>query len=365
MKKVLIFSTAYLPLIGGAEIAVKEITKRLPDWQFDLITAKIKPGLSKFEKIGNINVYRVGFGLGFFDKYYLAFFGNRFAQKLHKEKNYNLIWAMMASYNGFAALFFKKKNKKIPFLLTLQEGDKLKYILKRARPLKKQFVNIFKQADYIQAISCYLANWAKNMKAKCPIEVVPNGVDIANFSAKFPNKRDKNLIMAGCSRLEKKNAVDAVIKSLQYLPKVKLLVMGDGKDRIKLEKLATKIKVKDRVTFFGEYNNDQLPKHLSFVSAFVRPSLSEGQGIAFLEAMAAGVPIIGTPVGGIVDLLKDRETGLFCKVNDPQDIAKKIKEILNNNNLRDCLISNSRELIKREYDWDKISQQMENIFNKL
>ena len=84
MKKVLIFSTAYLPLIGGAEIAVKEITKRLPDWQFDLITAKIKPGLSKFEKIGNINVYRIGFGLGFFDKYYLDYC-KTFLQRMNQD----------------------------------------------------------------------------------------------------------------------------------------------------------------------------------------------------------------------------------------------------------------------------------------
>ena len=61
-SRILIFSSAYFPLVGGAEVAVKEITQRLPDWQFDLITAKIKSGLADFEKMGNVNIYRVGFG---------------------------------------------------------------------------------------------------------------------------------------------------------------------------------------------------------------------------------------------------------------------------------------------------------------
>ena len=68
-KSILIFSTAYLPLIGGAEVTVKEITQRLPDWQFDMITAKIRPGLAKFERIDNINIYRVGLGWRL-DKYF-------------------------------------------------------------------------------------------------------------------------------------------------------------------------------------------------------------------------------------------------------------------------------------------------------
>ena len=73
-KRVLIFSTAYFPLVGGAEIATNEIARRLLDWQFDLITAKIKPGLSKFEKYGNVNIYRVGLGSKL-DKILLPFLG--------------------------------------------------------------------------------------------------------------------------------------------------------------------------------------------------------------------------------------------------------------------------------------------------
>ena len=61
-KRVVIFSTAYLPLIGGAELAVKEITDRLKDFEFDLVCARIDGNLPENERLGSVNVHRVGFG---------------------------------------------------------------------------------------------------------------------------------------------------------------------------------------------------------------------------------------------------------------------------------------------------------------
>jgi len=67
--RILIFSTAYFPFIGGAEVAIKEITDRLDDVQFDLITAKFDKTLPKMEKIGNVKAYRVGIGKFEYDKF--------------------------------------------------------------------------------------------------------------------------------------------------------------------------------------------------------------------------------------------------------------------------------------------------------
>jgi len=82
-KTILIFSTAYLPLIGGAEIAVKEITDRLPDYEFTLITARLKKELPTEEKIGNVQVYRIGKGNAF-DKFRLILDGPKKAIELGK-----------------------------------------------------------------------------------------------------------------------------------------------------------------------------------------------------------------------------------------------------------------------------------------
>ena len=127
-QKILIFSTAYCPFVGGAEVAVKEITDRIVDTQFDLITAKLDRKLPSIEKIGNINVYRVGFGFKTLDKLWLALFGHRKAAKLYKEKKYDVVWSMMASQASIAAAKFKIKESKPKLILTMQEGDEEEHL---------------------------------------------------------------------------------------------------------------------------------------------------------------------------------------------------------------------------------------------
>jgi len=361
-KRVLIFSTAYLPLVGGAEIAVDEITKRLPNWQFDLITAKIQQGFKKKEKINNVNVYRVGFGFGF-DKFLLPFFGIWKANKLERENNYDLTWSIMASFGGFLGLFFKKTHLQKPWLLTLQEGDPPEEILKKVGIFKKWFYQIFQKADYFQAISSFLYNWAIKNGAKAG-EIIPNGVDLEIFKPieRINNKNEK--IILTVSRLVKKNGVDDLIKSVKEL-QVKLLILGNGPDEQELKKLAKNLGIENKVIFLGYIKYDDLPKYYSIADVFVRASLSEGMGNVFLEAMATGLPIIGTRIGGIPDFLEDGKTGLFCEIKNPQSIAEKIKQILDNDGLRKTLAKNGRDLVWKKYGWNGIAQKMEKIYLKL
>ncbi|MFC1700726.1 glycosyltransferase family 4 protein [Patescibacteria group bacterium] len=366
-KKILIFSTAYLPMVGGAEIAVKEITDRLPSWKFDMITPKIQFGLPKFEKIGNINVYRIGFGCNF-DKFLLPVFGLFKANRLNKRNNYNLTWSIMASYGGFLGSFFKKFHSDKPFLLTLQEGDAPELILEKVGFFKSSFKKIFKRADYIQSISSFLDNWAEKMGIDSNKRViVPNGVDSKKFATELIHEHihDHKIILT-VSRLVKKNGVDDLIKAGQYLNfDFKIIIIGSGKNEKKLKKLVKKLKLENKVIFQGQIKYGELPKYYALADVFVRPSLSEGLGNVFLEAMACGLPVIGTPVGGIPDFLEDRKTGLFCKVNNPQSIAKKIEEILKDNKLRKNIVNNGLNLIKEKYTWNGIAKKMERVFDKL
>ena len=158
-------------------MAVKEITDRLPDYEFVMITAKLRSDLLDVEKVGNIEVHRLGNG-NHWDKYRLIAPGGRYSSKLG---HFDAIWGIMASYAGFAALRFKKQNMNMPFLLTLQEGDSRWQIYKHVWWCWPYFKQIFKKADKIQAISSYLADWARDLGAKNNIEVIPNGVDVDKF----------------------------------------------------------------------------------------------------------------------------------------------------------------------------------------
>ncbi|MEK9184789.1 MAG: glycosyltransferase family 4 protein [Patescibacteria group bacterium] len=373
MKRILIFSLAYYPkFVGGAEIAIKEITDRLGnDFEFDMITLKFYSKSPRTEKIGNVNVYRVGFGTEkYFNKIFYVFLAFIKACSLNNKNNYNFSWAMM-SYMGFPALFLKWV-KKTPFILTLQEGDSIEHIKNRWRIKTVYFLykKVFKNAMIIQTISNYLADFARSMGYKGNIEIIPNGVDVARFmkrGALIIENGKENTILITTSRLVEKNAVGDIIEALKYLPEnVTLVIAGSGPLEKVLKLQVDSYNLQTRVSFLGYVPHKELPKYLHYSDIFIRPSLSEGMGNSFIEAMVAGIPVIATPVGGIIDFIKDGETGLFCEVKNPKSIAQKVEKLIKDKESRDYIIKNAQKLAIEKYDWNLIAKNMkEKVFEKI
>lgn len=361
-SKVLIFSLAYHPVVGGAEIAVKEITDRITDIAFDIITMRFNSTHPKKEKIGNCTIYRINTSKNLYP--FRAFF---FAKKLHKDKSYDAIWAIMANWAGFAALFFKFRFPQAHYILTLQEGDPISYIKRRVWFVYPLFRRIFLRADVIQTISKYLADWARDMGYKGRVEVIPNGVDIGRFKNQNPKMRTDIVTLITTSRLVEKNAVGDIIDALKFLPESVLLkILGTGVLEQVLRARVRDLKLENRVEFLGFISTQEIPVYLHTSDIFIRPSLSEGMGNSFVEAMAAGLPVIATSVGGIPDFLRDGETGLFCRVNDPRSIAEQVERLMNDTSLRQKLVENGQQLVKDKYDWNLIASEMkEKIFDKV
>ncbi len=359
-KRVLIFSIAYYPLVGGAEVAVKEITSRLNDVEFDMVTLRFSKDHKSFEKVGNVNVYRVGGPKHLFPLTALIK-----SLILNRKRKYTHVWSIMANWAGFVGLFFKIFNKKVKFILTLQEGDSLSSIKRKVFLVYPIFKKIFSKADTIQAISNYLADWARDMGYEGGVEVIPNGVDINKFSGETA-EMEENVILITTSRLVPKNGISDIIESLRFLPeRVKLKIIGSGPLLRKLNKQVGRNKLESRVKFLGQMDHLEMISHLRASHIFVRPSLSEGMGNSFIEAMAVGLPIIATPVGGIPDFLSDPDksphrapTGLFVPINDPKALANKIDRLIKSDRLRETLITNGKRLAKEKYDWNLIADQM-------
>jgi len=400
-KKVLIFSVVYYPkFVGGAEVAVKEITDRFDpkEYEFHLIVLQLYKRLPREEKIGNVFVYRIGFGgevedtadsMKFplhYNKYLYPFLAVWYGLKLAKKHDFQFTWAIMANYSGFGALFFKLLKPKIPFLLTLQEGDPIDYIKKRVSLLYPIFKMIFKKADAIQAISNYLAKFGKDMGFRGEPVVVPNGVHVAKFNMEISKEEkikirkelglvENDVALVTTSRLVVKNGVGDVIKALPKLgANIKFIIFGEGYLKEKLTALAKELKVSDRVIWRGYVSHNEMPKYLKACDIFIRPSLSEGFGNSFIEAMACRLPVIATPVGGIVDFLKDPtsqsydgtsvQTGYFCKPEDPESIVSTVSKILSDPN-KNQIIENAYRMVLEKYDWNLVAKQMKEVFEKV
>lgn len=378
--KVLIFSVAYEPFVGGAEVAVKEITNRISpqEIEFHMLTVNLDGKQKREEQIGNVHVYRIGnrFFKGRLARLFFTVLAVWKALQLQRGQNdqkglkFDAIWAIMAGYGGFAALFYKYVKPQIPFILTLQEGDPIAYIKRQVWFVYPLFVQIFRKADRIQTISNYLADFARSMGAQVPISVIPNGVDASLFSqeisasdlhstAEKVGKKAGDIFLVTASRLVVKNGIADVIHALQFLPaNVKFLVIGTGELERSLKNLAQKIGVADRVIFQGFVSHTELPKYLKISDIFIRPSLSEGMGNSFIEAMAAGIPVIATPVGGIPDFLKDGETGIFCAPKNPKSIAEKVERFLSDPVLCVKVVANGKKLATEKYDWSLVTKEM-------
>ena len=392
-KKILIFSLVYVPYVGGAELATKNETDRINDIAFDMVTLRFDSSLPKVEKNGNITVYRIGFTkksptMADLVKFPLAinkllfpFLACFKAHQLYKKNNYDAVWGMMAAYAGFGAMFFKTWHPRVKYLLTLQEGDPIEHYFEKVGILRPLFHKVFTKADFVQVISTYLGKWARDMGYQGELKVVPNAVDAAHFSQVYSQaeleelkkklgKDENDKFVITTSRLALKNAVDDVIKSLPYLPaNIKFVILGIGPDEAKLKNLVAELKLENRVIFLGHVDHKDMPKYLKISDIFIRPSLSEGLGNSFIEAMAAEVPVVATPVGGIVDFLFDPEknpdkepTGLFCNVRDPQSIAAKIKMFLEDKEQTARIVANAKKLAFAKYDWNIIASDMRNIF---
>jgi len=393
-KKILIFSLAYYPKhIGGAEVAIKQITDRIsPEkYEFHMVCNHYDTTLLKKEKIGNVIVHRIGFATAsptmtdlrkfplHLNKVWYQWQAFWFARKLHRQEKFAGIWAMMAHATGVPAGKFKQVFPDVKYILTLQEGDPPAYIEQKMKWFGSAFDRAFTKADTIQVISTFLGNWAKAKGFAGEPILIPNGVNITQFTQNYPiaelkavrqshGVKDNDTLLVTTSRLVYKNGLDEVIKSLADLPEaVKFLIFGIGPEEQKLRELILKKKLVNRVFLLGEISHDLMPKYLKACDIFIRPSRSEGMGNSFIEAMAAGLPVIATQVGGIKDFLFDARrnpdketTGWAVAVDNAEQIAEAVRDIMANPEKVSEVTSRAKAMVVKKYDWDLIATRMEN-----
>ncbi len=366
--------------LGGAEMHFVEVLKRVaPD--LEAVTVVTGPEITikkEFPGLSHINYYRVIYphipnlyGIMF------ILFAAPLSIVLAKLKKYDLVWAKQEFPQAQVGALVKKFTG-IPLYITSQNPllAREELVLRGWLPMKlrAELADLitpliawsFRKADTVAAVSSYSAKITQRMGAR-NIVIIPNGVDIEKFRP-VRNSEDKLLEIVTTSSLIPRNGIDILIKACALLPaglKWKLTIAGEGPLFKQLQKMARSLRIADRVTFLGRVSNKDIPALLSRSSVFIRPSRHEGFGSSFIEAMAVGLPVIGTPVGGITDFLTDRRTGLLVLPNDPKDLAKAIEKLARDKNLRLALGDNGAELARTKYHWGRIAVMVLREFRNL
>ena len=156
--------------------------------------------------------------------------------------------------------------------------------------------------------------------------VVPLGIDVDRFAGGTPALDLDGRVIGNVARLAAQKGhrylIDAAPAVAERHPDARFVIVGDGELRTELERHATDRGVADRVLFTGA--RDDVPDLLASFDLFAFPSLYEGLCLAVIEAQAAGVPVVATPVGGIVETVADGVTGFLCPPADAAALADRI-----------------------------------------
>jgi L-malate glycosyltransferase len=203
------------------------------------------------------------------------------------------------------------------------------------------------------------------------IEVIPNFIDLSRFSkqnrehfktAIAPNGEK---LIVHTSNFRKVKRIDDAVKVFAEIRKkmpAKLLLMGDGPERINIEKLCRELNLCDSITFMGKQN--QVEEILSVCDLFLMPSETESFGLAALEAMACELPVISSNAGGIPELNVEGVTGFLCNVGDVATMSEKAIYILEDES-RLKKFKQAALARAKEFDINQIVPHYERFYNEV
>jgi N-acetyl-alpha-D-glucosaminyl L-malate synthase BshA len=229
------------------------------------------------------------------------------------------------------------------------------------------------ESDGVTAVSRFLKEKTlTNYDINKDIEVIPNFVDTKIFKPTMDNCIKKRLagegekILIHTSNFRQVKRVTDVIKVFDIVQKEipsKLVLIGDGPDRSECERLTRQLDLNDKVKFLGK--QDGLVEILSCSDLFLIPSQSESFGLAALEAMACGIPVISSSVGGLPELVKHNESGFIAEIGDVERMAKYAIDLLTNEKKYELFAKNSRDRAVNFFDISKIVPLYEEHYVKI
>ncbi|WXG40383.1 MAG: glycosyltransferase family 4 protein [Candidatus Freyarchaeum deiterrae] len=268
--------------------------------------------------------------------------------------------------------FHECKNKKIPTTLSIERINLPKNFLRR------KFYKLFdlatnkKLREGVAAITAHSTAtkkfWINELRVKRNIEVIQVGVDTRIFQPKKVEKLDLNegkFKILTVARVKPFKGLRYLIGAMVYVSKrvsgVRCYILGKGPERGKLEKLVNELQLNRVVSFIDKsIPNLQMPEFYSQCDLYVQPSIIEPFGIAVLEAMACGKPVVGTNVGGMLDTIDDGTSGYRVEPMNSRELGEKITKLLLDPEKMEEMGKNARERAKK-FDWKIIGQR----YNKL
>lgn len=295
--------------------------------------------------------------------------------KLFRSKRPDVVQTFVLKPNlfGIIAAILAKVPVVIATDLTLKDQAHTRLRRLRDKFLYKIYIGLANRANHIICVSEAGRKELKGLGVRVGVSVIPPPINIDEINKYFKENGDrsvrqqKDIIIGIVSRLsEEKRHVDLLeafaILAKKY-PDIKLLIVGDGPLRGKLEAMTRRLKIDNRVSFVG-FQKD-VHKYLGVMDIFVLPSRTEGVPIAIAEAMACGLPVIASRVGGIPEIVDDQVNGILFDSGNVGELSSALAQIIEDPEKRKSFGTNAREKVYRSFHPDKFIESHCQLYRAL
>ncbi len=397
---ILIVSRKLLPeFTGGVETYIFNISKQLKRLGHKVYFITSDWGKqSKFSKVNNkdeSNIYKYR-GLPEKSKFKLLnpiiniINSYCIAKKISKQLNIDVLY-LHFPYEGLGSLLAFKYEKCLKVYHfhspTHREWQlELPTYSRYERLLRIMFIPVVKyieriavqKSEKIIVHSNYMKSQLVNIHkiSQQKVKIIPGGVDTIRFSPGLPRKisrkklglSEKNVIILSVSRLARRKGLEQLIEAIDYVVKknkedISLLIGGKGEIEEKLKNLIAKKKLEKFVNLIGFIPDEKLPYYYRASNIFVMASTSlEGFGLATLEALSSGIPVIGSKSGGTIEILAKLDKELLFEPGNSRSLANRISNLLNNPSHMKSLEEKGSQLCIHNYSWDLIGTKVQDFF---
>jgi len=394
LKVAVILGDIYPDDLGGAEIHMVEVLKRLADFGHELhIFIGPDTGISDSFPREKTFFYPMKLSDGFLRErtfFYpmkypqvpnlkgLAYilWASNFIRKHGKYQHFDIIHAKQEFPHGVVGALARRMLR-VPLYTTVQNPLAYKEELVFSGPrmlswlgqlIKPMVQYTLRNSTVVAAVSNYsMANCRKMGAANCVL--IPNGVDAQVFYPEAERPLTDSPHIVTTSTLIPRNGLDTLIKAFGLLldsaGKARLTIAGEGPLEKGLKNLAKGLGIESQVEFKATIPHERVPALLHSADLFVRPSIYEGFGMSFIEAMAVGVPVVACPVGGVVDFITDRQTGMLVPTNNPQALKDAMAGLLNDRELYTGIRARALDMVRERYSWDSIAARVNEVYYSL
>lgn len=267
-----------------------------------------------------------------------------------------------------------KRAAGLPYIISLRgadvPSDEVKRFTSHYRLLRPILGRLWRDADALVAVSNGLRSHAEQLTPDVPIQVISNAIDLSQFTPPRQREPDGPVRLLYVGRFTAAKNVETLIEAVAVLAgrevgDFELELVGEGAQRPALERQVASRGLARRVHFSDWVPRDRVAEHYRRADIFVTATTWEGMPNTVLEAMACGLPIVGTQAPGLQELVEESVNGYLAPIKDAAALADALALLIDNGYERRRMGRQSRLLVERQFAWEQIAAQYADVYRRV